>query len=77
LEKVIEYLRRANECRDLSNKALTPEIRSHFERLAAVWDKLADERTTFFIEPETAATNCARDNAAPGLRAALNAKPRA
>ena len=34
----------------LAEKASTPDIRGHFENLARTWEKLADERKTFFVE---------------------------
>ena len=27
-----------------------PDIRGHFENLARTWEKLADERRTFFVD---------------------------
>jgi hypothetical protein len=33
----------------LAEKASTPDIRGHFENLARTWEKLADERKTFFV----------------------------
>jgi hypothetical protein len=34
-------------------KATTPDLKSHYEQMGEVWDKLAEERLTFFVEPET------------------------
>jgi hypothetical protein len=48
MEKVEEYRRRAAECRDHS-KHVSPDIQGHYLDLAAMWDRLADERLTFFI----------------------------
>jgi hypothetical protein len=50
MEKVREFRRRARECRVISAKASTPELQGHFREMAAIWDKLADERMTFFVE---------------------------
>jgi hypothetical protein len=51
----------AAECRELSAKAPTPEIREHFGSIAKMWDKLAAERLQFFIvaEPEPRAAAAA------------------
>ena len=50
MDKVREFHRRARECMLLAEKASTPDIRGHFENLARTWEKLADERKTFFVE---------------------------
>jgi hypothetical protein len=49
MEKVLEYHRHAEECRNLASQGSTQEIRAHYEALAAVWTKLAEERLTFFV----------------------------
>jgi hypothetical protein len=49
MEKVLEYQRRAEECRSLASQGSTQEIRAHYEALADVWTKLAEERLTFFV----------------------------
>jgi hypothetical protein len=56
LRKVQQLRQRARECRVAANRASTSELRTHYANLAAVWEKLADERVAFFIqqpEPET------------------------
>jgi hypothetical protein len=50
MDKVLQFRQRAVECRDLAAKS-RPELRSHYEELARTWEKLAQERETFFIEP--------------------------
>jgi hypothetical protein len=50
MDKVMEFRQRAVECRDLAAKS-RPELRHHFAELADTWEKLAQERETFFIEP--------------------------
>ena len=54
MKKVREFRRRARECRELSAKASTPDLRDHFGNMAIVWDKLAQERLSFFVEPREA-----------------------
>jgi hypothetical protein len=49
MKKVREYRQRANECRGLGNSA-SGDLRAHYEDMARVWDKLAEERLTFFVE---------------------------
>jgi hypothetical protein len=50
MEKVRQFRRRARECRVIAAKASTPELQGHFQEMAAIWEKLADERMTFFVE---------------------------
>jgi hypothetical protein len=50
MKKVQQFRKRAAECRESANVAGTPELRAHYEQLALVWDKLAEERLTFFIQ---------------------------
>jgi len=50
MDKVLQFRQRAVECRDLAAKS-SPELRPHFEELADTWEKLAQERETFFIDP--------------------------
>ncbi len=50
MNKVQEFRRRAQECSDLAGKAPSPDLRSHYEGLARVWRKLAEERLAFFVE---------------------------
>jgi len=55
MDKVQEFRRRASECQELANKAPNDDLRGHYEGLAKVWDKLAEERLAFFVEdPEKA-----------------------
>ncbi len=49
MKKVREYRQRAKECRELSAGA-NVELRAHYDEMARVWDKLAEERLTFFVE---------------------------
>lgn len=44
MQKVTEYLERSAECRELSTKAPTAELRKHYVALADMWKRLADER---------------------------------
>ena len=50
MKKVREYRERAGECRKMEAKASTPDLKEHYENMAAIWDKLAQERLTFFVE---------------------------
>jgi hypothetical protein len=50
MEKVLEFRQRATECRVSAAKASTTELQGHFQEMAAIWDKLADERLTFFVK---------------------------
>ena len=50
MRKVQQFRQRARECRVAANRSATNELRSHYENLADVWEKLADERLAFFIE---------------------------
>jgi hypothetical protein len=49
MKKVREYRQRAKECRDLGDRA-GGDLRAHYDDMARVWDKLAEERLTFFVE---------------------------
>jgi hypothetical protein len=49
MEKVREYRTRAAECRVLSVKGPTPEIRELYRNLADMWDQLTDQRVPFFV----------------------------
>lgn len=60
MEKVREYRQRGHECRELSAKATTPDLKDHYQGMARVWDKLAEERLTFFVAPAEA-SNVAGD----------------
>jgi Skp family chaperone for outer membrane proteins len=50
VQKVREFRRRAKECRESAAKATNAELKQHYEDIAAVWDKLAEERLEFFVE---------------------------
>ena len=50
MDKVREFRRRAQECRQLAQEATTADIRGHYQNLARTWEKLADERKSFFVE---------------------------
>lgn len=50
MDRVREFRKRAKECRRAASNA-APEIRTHYEGMADVWEKLAEERLTFFVEP--------------------------
>ena len=65
MQKVREYRHRAQECRQLGNKAVQPELRAHYERMADIWDKLAEERLAFFVDhPEEDADGEVADDGA-------------
>jgi hypothetical protein len=49
MDKVQEYRRRAAECRRLSTQASVSDLRKHYESLAEIWEKLAEERLAFFV----------------------------
>jgi hypothetical protein len=53
MHKVRELRQRAFECREMAVKATAPDVKAHYEEMARIWDKLAQERLTFFvIHPE-------------------------
>ena len=52
MEKVQEFRQRAAECREHSGKSPTSEIREYYLELAKMWDKLADERSDFFVHKD-------------------------
>ncbi|HUO03192.1 MAG TPA: hypothetical protein VMU31_10465 [Rhizomicrobium sp.] len=60
MKKVQEFRRRAADCRDQAAKAL-PELRCHYAALADMWDRLADERVTFFIPKDEDGQTVAQD----------------
>lgn len=47
MKKIQEFRRRASDCRGLSMRGITPEVRQHYRELAEMWDRLADERRDF------------------------------
>jgi hypothetical protein len=55
MDKVQEFQRRATECRALAGQGGSAEIRAHYENLAAMWDKLAEERLAFGFTVESPA----------------------
>jgi hypothetical protein len=56
MEKVRQLRHRATQCREQAARAPTPDLKAHYEELAAVWDKLAEERLTFFVQHPEADT---------------------
>ena len=40
------------ECREMAATAPNQASRTNYEELAAMWDKMADERLKFFVAPE-------------------------
>lgn len=52
MDKVQEFQHRAEECLELAGRAPNGELRGHYEGLARMWTKLAEERLAFFIKPE-------------------------
>jgi hypothetical protein len=50
VHKVREFRQRAKECRALAGTATGADIKAHYENMAKIWDKLAQERLTFFVE---------------------------
>jgi hypothetical protein len=47
MNKIREFRQHAAECRKSAAQALTAELRSHYEELAGIWEKLANERLAF------------------------------
>lgn len=52
MDRTQEYRRRAVDCRKMAATAPNPAIRGNYEELAAMWDKMADERLKFFVVAE-------------------------
>lgn len=52
MKKVQEFRRRAVDCRAMAAKAPTLEVKDHYQSLAEIWDRLAQERVTFFIDKD-------------------------
>ena len=50
MRKVLEYERKAAECRKLAAQMKTPEQRKRLENIADVWDRLARERRVGIVE---------------------------
>ena len=64
MDKVKDYRRRAEECRQLRAVA-APELRQHYSELAVMWDRMADERLEFFVPPEQEAISNGHDTEQP------------
>lgn len=56
MQKVREFRQRATECRVAAAHASNAEIRSRYEEMARIWEKLADERLDFFVQHDTRAS---------------------
>jgi hypothetical protein len=54
MKKVDEFRKRAAHCRELAQTAVSADLRRHYHQLADMWDRLADERLTFFVHSEAA-----------------------
>lgn len=52
MDRTQDYRRRAADCREMANTAPNQAIRDNYEELAAMWDKMAEERLKFFVPPE-------------------------
>jgi hypothetical protein len=48
--KALEYEQNAVECGRKASQAKTPQEKSKFEEMAAVWDRLANERRQGVVE---------------------------
>jgi hypothetical protein len=44
MERVLQYLKNAKECRDIAKHAPSVEAKNHFARMADTWEALASER---------------------------------
>ena len=49
MKKVNEFRERATNCRELAKTSVSADLQQHYHRLAEMWDRLAEERITFFI----------------------------
>ena len=55
MQKIDDYQRHAQQCRDLAAKMDVPEVREQLLDMAKIWEELAVERATFVNEhPEFA-----------------------
>ena len=64
VQKVREFRERANECRELAARS-SGDLKAHYEEMARIWDKLVQERLTFFVEhPEQDAEGEVAEDAA-------------
>jgi len=62
VDRVIEFLERAHHCREAADRADTPEVKRHYEELAAMWERMARERLLPGLE-ESAKKAASNDNA--------------
>jgi hypothetical protein len=53
MDRTQDYRRRAAECREKAVSATLPAVRENYEELAAMWDKMADERLKFFVPTDS------------------------
>ena len=44
MRRLSEYLKHAQECRDMARTATSPEHKAQLEQMAATWDQLAEAR---------------------------------
>lgn len=51
MNKVNQYRQRAAECREEAARSTVPDVRRNYSELAEMWDRLAEERLTFFVQP--------------------------
>jgi hypothetical protein len=49
MQKVRELRQRAVECREMAATAKPSDVQAHYEEMARIWDKLAQERLAFFV----------------------------
>jgi hypothetical protein len=52
MDRTLEYRKRAEECREMARSAALPNIKENYEELAAMWEKMAEERLKFFVPDE-------------------------
>ena len=50
MDKVTEYTRRADECLKHAKAAETLDVRTHYEELAEMWLKMAEDRLKYFAD---------------------------
>jgi hypothetical protein len=51
MDKVKQFRQREKECLESAANAPNSEVRGHYEELARIWKKLAEERLAFFVIP--------------------------
>ena len=44
MKRLLEYRKRAEQCRDQARTQRTEDVRAHFLWIASTWDRLADVR---------------------------------